>query len=265
MQLSSIGIELDLDLADILQANIYLDHVWDQKQSNWLAYFASRSSVIVDAGAHVGYFTLLMGHYGGPDAAVHAFEPNPMSFRGLTRNIALNNLNATANPLAVTQAKGELQMHLPHRFLSGATRVGAMAHAHQTVNVNAISLDEYCQQNGLPGFDLIKMDIEGAEVQAILGMASGLRRGDYGVLFIELHASIISLAEAQSIYDDLYQAGYRLFDVLPDRLCPNLVARPGMDYHCCALSPYFYAELGSPSGDFLLPPGARLPFPVGAE
>jgi FkbM family methyltransferase len=262
VHLPSAGIELELDLADILQANIYLDRVWDQKLSNWLAFFAPRAQTMADVGAHIGYFTMLMSRYAPPNASIHAFEPTPRAFAQLKRNMELNGFAGTLNQVAVAAANGQHEFSLPHRFQLAVARLGRLTHLASTITVETVSLDRYCERRGLAGLDLIKMDIEGGEAEALPGMTDGLKAGVYGAILMDLHATILSPAQVQVVYDQLSAVGYYLYEIRPDRLIPSRNIRTGVDYHFCALSPYVYAGLGTPPDEFPLPADARLPFPI---
>src|SRR6185436_3446744 len=77
VKLTAMNIVMELDLADFLQAHMYLKAGWDRELSNWVAFFASQGRVFMDVGAHVGYFSLIMGRYGQPGNVTHAFEPTP--------------------------------------------------------------------------------------------------------------------------------------------------------------------------------------------
>ena len=251
---------LELDLADSMQANVYLDNAWEPVLSNWAAFFASRGAqVIADVGAQVGYFTLLMLHY-APDAVLHAFEPNPAAFKQLKRNADLNGLRATLNQAAIAEGDNSAEaFHRPHRFQLGVGRLGQLAHSRETIFVQTTSLDNYAARHGLPRIDLVKMDIEGSEAQALPGMTAGLKAGFYGALLIEFHQHILAPAESQAALDLLRDSGYHLYEIHLDRL---VASRSIKTAHLCALSPQTHRDLGSPEVEYKLPPEFRPPYPL---
>lgn len=259
-RLPEAGFLLDLNLVDSLQSNIYLDQAWERPLSNWLAFFAAKSTVIFDVGTHVGYFTLLMRRYAPPDAQVHAFDPDPRAFEQLEHNVALNNMVVQLNQIAIAADNSTLELHLPHIFRLGSARANqVLAHATDSITVKTVSLDYYCDTAGLTYVDLIKMDIEGGEVNALAGMIAGLHAGRYGALFIELHHSLLTAVQIQIALTHLRAAGYRLFELYPTRL---VRADAITSSHLCALSPQAYQALGKPESEFLLPADANVPYSV---
>jgi FkbM family methyltransferase len=133
--------------------------------------------VVVDLGAHVGYYTLLAARRVGPEGRVFAFEPNPDNFRLLVKNIDLNFYsNVIPVQKAVSNETGEAELFLQ----GGATHslFRKSENSNKSVLVQTTSLDEYFQtieQRLRSRITLIKMDIEGAELQAALGMRRIIR------------------------------------------------------------------------------------------
>lgn len=123
----------------------------------------------VDVGSYVGYFTVLAAGLVGPSGRVFSFEPDPLPFEYLLRNVAANGYD---NVVAVNKALSRRRETLslvrdptgPETFttdISGGGRV---------VTVEATSLDEFFAANRWPSVDAIKMNIEGAELRALQGM-----------------------------------------------------------------------------------------------
>lgn len=145
---------------------------------------------VVDIGAHVGYYSLLAARRVGPQGRVYAFEPEPKNHVLLLKNIALNGYaNIVPVPLAVSDRTGVsdlflggmdtgfhslFELHLPHPSDPGK------------VAVNTTTLDAFFEARGWPSsVDVIKMDIEGAELHALEGMREFLSRMRQCALIIE--------------------------------------------------------------------------------
>jgi len=118
-----------------------------------------RSDVVLDAGAHVGFFTL-------PAALrarmVIAVEPAPDTFRILAKNVELNGLN---NVILVNKALSDYE---GRGYMSGK---GLSATLSQTgsVKVEVTTIDALLNSLGLDHVDVVKMDIEGSEARALKG------------------------------------------------------------------------------------------------
>lgn len=129
--------------------------------------FATDYRVVVDIGAQIGTFSLMMASV-SPQAQVYAFEPNPENFQLLARNKSLNQLdNLYVFPLAVT---GKEQEQVP-LFIDSQNRGGHTLFGHgemERVTVNAITLQNLFRENSITHVDLLKVDCEGGEYKIIL-------------------------------------------------------------------------------------------------
>jgi FkbM family methyltransferase len=141
-----------------------------------LTTLARQRRVIVEAGANIGYYTLLMATAQPAGATVHAFEPRPDVFARLSENIALNALTSVRlNDAAVSDTAGRATLYLPdsgNREMASLDR--SFAPAMRSIDVRTVRLDAYCASNGL-AVDLLKLDVEGSEVRALEGLGTVLR------------------------------------------------------------------------------------------
>ena len=124
--------------------------------------------VFLDVGAHVGQFTLLASGLVGPRGRVVSFEPDPLTYRLLCKSIALNKLT---NVVAVRAALADVNAVLPFH-LSQARNIGANSlrppaqglDARASVPVECWRMDDFLKRNGIPKPDLVKINVEGAEL-----------------------------------------------------------------------------------------------------
>jgi FkbM family methyltransferase len=214
----SIGeFQMALDPGDLLQANILLDGVWALAFSRWWAYLVSRAQVIVDAGAHCGYFSLLARQYAPDQAAIYAFEPNPHMQAQFERNVALNGFERIhLVPQALSDCAGTLTLYVRDRIEPGATSRHRAAYFDRVLDVPAIPLDTFLDEQGIDRVDVVKIDVEGAEGSVLDGMRAGLEAGRYGALALELHPAHLSPDQIDSILADLRVAGFTLFAMEED-------------------------------------------------
>lgn len=131
--------------------------------------FVSRGMHVVDVGANIGLFTLLMSRLVGSRGRVWAFEPDPSNYRALAENIHSNRVsNVQARAQAVGASGGIARLHLSmanagdHRIYSPPNE------SRPTVSVECVTLDSVLSSES--PIDFIKIDIQGGEHQAILGM-----------------------------------------------------------------------------------------------
>jgi FkbM family methyltransferase len=152
----------------------------------------------VDVGANIGYYALLGARIVGPSGAVHAFEPNGEVRTRLVENLELNGLaNVVVYDKAVTRRSGTVRFYTStwvensgiSSILPGAGR------SEQGEEVACVSLDDFVATLGPRRIDLLKMDIEGAELEAIEGGRDLLSRADAPAILFEA-AKVEPLAQA---------------------------------------------------------------------
>ena len=141
---------------------------------------------VADVGAHIGYFTLLLAKLVGPSGRVFAFEPVPINFEVLSKNVALNGYHwVILEKKAVTNRNDSVTLHVPkQRFTKQASII---QQGGETIEVEATSLDAYWETMGNPPLHLVKMDIEGAEDAALEGMKRLLHQ-QRPIVVVEIHA-----------------------------------------------------------------------------
>lgn len=139
---------------------------------------------VLDAGAHIGYYTLLLAELVGPEGKVIAFEASPEIFAVLKENIHLNRCgNVVLENRAVAGSPRRLALRRNDAYPLSAT--SSIHSGRAAVEVEAVALDQFLGS----GFDrvaFIKMDVEGAEAEALQGLRELLRR-DHPLLLIEIH------------------------------------------------------------------------------
>lgn len=144
--------------------------------------------LIIDCGSNIGvsvlFFKMLY-----PKAVIHAFEPNPKSFELLKYNVEVNKLeNIILNNLALSGEEGEVLL-----FNSNSTFGSLMASidpsrgGQQSISVSSTKLSSYIK--GL-NVDLIKIDVEGAEVKIVKDLESSGTIENVNLFIIEFHLNM---------------------------------------------------------------------------
>lgn len=138
---------------------------------------------VVDVGANLGYYAVIALGCTAPDGRVLAFEPDLANHALLLHNLLPFGDRATVRRQAVAAASGTLTLYR-HPDNKGKHSVLAEADLDAGVSVEAVTLDAALAGLGLPRVDVIKLDVEGAEPLALIGMAETLAR-DRPLLFLE--------------------------------------------------------------------------------
>jgi len=127
-------------------------------------------AVVADIGAYIGVVTVLAATL-CPKGHVYAFEPVAENFVHLTGNVAANRLdNVTVQRVALLDRDGEVNFEYDPGY-PGGSHVGAAGGA-----VPSVRFDTWARRAGLDRLDLVKLDVEGAELPVLDGAAETLRR-----------------------------------------------------------------------------------------
>jgi FkbM family methyltransferase len=146
----------------------------------------SPGMTVLDIGAQSGFYSLLFSRLVGPGGHVVAFEPLPANFRLLEQNLQLNGIrNVTVRREAVAESSGEMSFEFPHHVTSLVAGPVLEEDNQGTMRVKGVSLDDCFFDSERP-IDVIKMDIEGAECQALRG-ARRIIDAWHPCMFVELH------------------------------------------------------------------------------
>lgn len=140
----------------------------------------------VDCGANIGYFTLAAARRVGADGRIDAFEPDPLNSARLAANLKANGSPAhvRVHPVALSDAAGQATFYHPtgdSRNHGEASLFAPTGVQTQAYTVRTARLDQEIDRPPV----LIKMDIEGAELSALRGMARLLQSQSPPQLIIE--------------------------------------------------------------------------------
>jgi FkbM family methyltransferase len=142
-------------------------------------------NTVWDIGAHIGLYTILAARKLGRSGTVVAWEPAPKSFEQMARHIALNGLSERCRLIQEVISDGaqsELTFELEGGIDNGIDNRIGYEHPNKPwgtqITVTARSIDDWATR-GEPVPDIIKMDVEGAEILALRG-GRRLFTGQYG-------------------------------------------------------------------------------------
>lgn len=174
------GIEFALDPSDFVQWLTYMGA--ENRQRERLLALAKRDATVIDVGANIGDTLLSIGQRIGPKGRAIGFEANPETLQKCQANIWLNAMpQVRVEGVGLGAKIGELGFGRAASGNSGADRFmpgGA-------ITVPIITLDSYVDEQALERVDLIKIDVEGFEMNVLHGANATLARFR-PVLFLEL-------------------------------------------------------------------------------
>jgi len=143
-----------------------------------------KGMTVFDIGACTGYYSLIASKIVGEKGKIFAFEPHPINYKWLKRSIEINNFtNIIPLNKAVSDKSGST-IRLFYSIDNISDHSIVLTENRDCIEVETITLDKFCQENHiLP--DVVKMDVEGAEILVLKGMEKILEKCNEPILFIE--------------------------------------------------------------------------------
>ncbi len=180
------GFKMYVDAHDIsIAPHLILDGVWEEWTEAVLRELVAPGMTIFEAGANVGYFTLVMARAAGATGSVHSFECDPDLAMLARDNIEINGLHRNAHIVqkAAGERAGSVTFYRTDRHRGGGSIVQGLEQIphnatdqRSALEVDMTTFDDFADELGRTP-DFIKLDAEGAE-PAILRGATRLLDGE---------------------------------------------------------------------------------------
>ena len=141
---------------------------------------------VVDVGANLGVYTVLGARATGPTGRVVSFEPDPATCALLGDTVALNgfgNVDVVAKAVAADEGRATFYRFEGHSGIGSLCKPNARG-GTETIDVETTTLDGELDRLGVEHVDVVKLDVQGAEIEVLRGAASVLAR-DHPRLFVE--------------------------------------------------------------------------------
>lgn len=185
--------------------------------------YARRGDIVFDCGAHVGVYTHTVLRRGA--AKVIAVEPEPVNLECLRRNFAeeIRQGRVVIIPKGVWDSNGSLEMH--EGLENSGTSSLVRDQGGKSFKIDVVTIDTIAQELHLPRVDYIKMDIEGAERNALRGAEATLRRWHPRLMMDNYHRpddSEVLPAIVRAAYSD-YSQTCSFCEAEAGRIIPHVV------------------------------------------
>ena len=178
-----------------------LNRIHEESTTELFKKVVKGEDVVVDLGANIGYFTLLAAKLVDTNGKVYSFEPEPRNFSFLKKNIELNDYRQViATQKAVAEGPGTVKLYICHYDTGHHTinqyegikayRPDFTEDRKEFVEIEKVALDDFLKDEKQP-VDVIKMDVEGAEMLALSGMDRILRESKNLKMFVEFFPLLI--------------------------------------------------------------------------
>lgn len=132
-------------------------------------------AVVFDIGANFGYLSLVWANSIAKNGKVIAFEPNPNVFKSFKKSISSNNLESIIqlNNKAVGIREGEIELYLNSTTSNTLNLDGANKNG---ISIGMISIDSFTQNHNIEKCDLIKIDVDGIELDILRGAQNFIKK-----------------------------------------------------------------------------------------
>ncbi|HEX2271306.1 MAG TPA: FkbM family methyltransferase [Pyrinomonadaceae bacterium] len=204
-----VGADSRIEKALLLSTEEHPDHVWEPQTTRLLAALATGATNVIVGGAYIGDHVAFIARSSA--GTVHAFEPSSHSFDRLLHHIEINNLgNVVAHRLGLWDTSDVALQ------LDGDLALASSVPMIDPANAfNSISIDDYVSSENLAPVELIMLDTEGGEENALLGAQRTIARDSPNIVF-EIHRNFVDWTnglENTSIVTFLTAQGYEVFAI----------------------------------------------------
>lgn len=215
---------LKLRSDSVLAEPFFVGAGFEESETALLRGLAKPGMRVIDVGASIGLYTVLLGKLIGPTGHVLSFEPFPPVVNYLKQNIKLNELNnVTVIEKAVAEEEGTLDFHVypkgcdVYNSLGAANRPEEQIQAVQTIPVVVTSLDAVANKAGIETIDLLKIDVEGAEERVLKGAEKLIRRSPKVQIVMEIYEPSAQQCGCSSarLIKMLSEWGFSMFEIGP--------------------------------------------------
>ena len=192
-----------------------LSGTWEPRNTRLVRDTVREGDIVIDIGAHVGYYTLILSKLVGNRGHVYAFEPDADNFNLLKMNVEMNKCrNVTLERRGLSDKSGAA-------LLGGWTLVSSADkpehHPDDEIKqVEVVALDDFFGED-IPEIAFVKIDIEGHEINAVRGAVQTIERSKRIKILTEFDPFRWSKGgvNPREYLDLLAQCGFRMSIVDP--------------------------------------------------
>ncbi len=203
-----------------LSGAFLLNRQYNAHEYRFLKSLLKSGDTVIDVGANIGTISICMSQAVAPAGSVMAFEPDPITYKAMVENISLNKLgNVVPINAAVGKTGGfrdfcrlKKSSDMSH-FLGNEN--GYMSRS-EVIKVKCETIDDLFEKRKLKRVALLKIDVEGAELEVLQGATQVLANGLVDSLVVEMFDNNCANFgyRAVNIADFLSQYGYKPFEII---------------------------------------------------
>ena len=207
------GIIYELIISDWVQGNLYFVGKYEAAEIKFVKDNVTNGNVFIDIGANIGLYSLTASQSVKKSGKVIAFEPFLNNYKLFKNNIAFNGFtNIIVENQAISDSNKQITLFYNTKDDNLGMASSYLSEYTHSEMINAISLDQYVADHKIAAVDFVKIDIEGGEYIALIGMKNILSNCN-PILLIEMDEGILSSTpyRKEDIIGYLNGFGYEMF------------------------------------------------------
>ena len=198
-----------INTKDLIGWKIFFFGEYESDTNKVLSKYMKPGYTVIEAGANIGSETLLIskqlkhGH-------IYAFEPNPYTYERLKINVSINELdNVSTYDYALGESNCNIQFNIYPKDFCNSGMSSKYMETSKTKKIDVVqkTLDTFVVENNIPKVDFIKMDIQGAEMDMIMGAADTITKFK-PIIFTEAYQVY---NDTFRLYEKLKKFGYNIY------------------------------------------------------
>jgi FkbM family methyltransferase len=201
---------------------------YEEETTKLFSEILKEGMTVLDLGANIGYYSLLAGKQIGEKGKVFAFEPWHESFSLLQKNIEVNGFkNIIPVAKAVSNQCGRQKLFLSNDPLEH--HLGRES-GSKFIEIDVTSVDEFMEGRNIP-VDLVKMDVEGAEMNVLEGMAETISKSPHIKIITEFVPEHLELnnCSPSAFLEKLFSYGFKLYVINDEKHTRELITPDNTD------------------------------------
>lgn len=201
-----------------IASSILTNGNYEKETFNEIRNSLFNGDVFIDGGANIGFYSILSSKFVGPKGKVISFEPTSTCYNYLLKNIKINKKK---NIFPIKKAISNKNSTVFFNISENSEENSIVKNSNKKdniVKIKATSIDSYCKNKKIKKVDLIKLDIEGQELQALKGSRETIIKNKNIKIIFELNIANRrdGIIYSKKIFNYLSKLNFKYFKLLLD-------------------------------------------------
>jgi FkbM family methyltransferase len=196
-----------------VERDLYYYGTYERGILEFMDAFLKNGDMFIDIGANIGLMSIHASYAVGKEGKVYSFEANPETAVILNKNLSLNgisNVDVQQYALGASRSTGRIYSNW-HINRGGASLIQPSVDSN-SFEIEINRFDEVMRTKSIPSIKLVKIDVEGFELEVLKGFGEILTRDNAPALIVECSDRGSSSVTPEELYRYIVKAnGYRIF------------------------------------------------------